>query len=254
MTFSQIKPQSMKPLLWLVPAIGLLVMAFYCKGTEKMTSEQFNLSAGQASIVGIAGFTAKGDMESLTTALNKGLDAGLTVNEIKEVLLQMYAYTGFPRSLNAVANFMQVIKSREAQGIHDTLGASASKTPGGEARLQTGKDNQTKIAGQVVEARPGNFAEFMPEINLFLQEHLFADIFARDNMSFQDREIATISALSSLGNVESQLRSHINGGLNVGLTEKQIQGVFITLSEDVDQDAGKSGLKLLDNVMMERPR
>ena len=56
------------------------------------------LSAKQQSIVTIAAFTANGDLQKLKTALNEGLDAGLTVNEIKEVLVQMYAYCGFPRA------------------------------------------------------------------------------------------------------------------------------------------------------------
>ncbi|MGB9098849.1 carboxymuconolactone decarboxylase family protein [Erwinia sp.] len=219
-----------------------------------MSAEQFNLSSKQTSIIGIAAFTAKGEMDRLETALNKGLDAGLTINEIKEVLLQMYAYTGFPRSLNAVNNFMQVIKDRQEKGITDQTGAAPGQLPADYNRLQTGKDNQTRIAGQVVEAKPGNFAEFLPDINLFLQEHLFADIFSRDNLSFQDREIATIAALTALGGVEGQLRSHINGGLNVGLSEQQIKGLFITFSQDVDAEAGKAALDLLDNVMMQRPR
>src|SRR5215218_9939576 len=57
------------------------------------------LNAQQQSIVSIAALTAVGDVEHLKTALNTGLDEGLTVNEIKEVLVQLYAYCGFPRSL-----------------------------------------------------------------------------------------------------------------------------------------------------------
>ena len=60
------------------------------------------LTKRQQSIIPIAAFTAKGDMKNLSTALNKGLDNGLTVNEIKEVLTHLYAYTGFPRSLNGM--------------------------------------------------------------------------------------------------------------------------------------------------------
>jgi alkylhydroperoxidase/carboxymuconolactone decarboxylase family protein YurZ len=59
------------------------------------------LNVKQQSIVTISAFTAKGDLLQLQNALVDGLDAGLTVNEIKEVLVQLYAYTGFPRSLNA---------------------------------------------------------------------------------------------------------------------------------------------------------
>ena len=50
------------------------------------------MNAKQQKIVTIAAFTAKGDLQKLKTALNEGLDAGLTVNEIKEILVQMYAY------------------------------------------------------------------------------------------------------------------------------------------------------------------
>jgi alkylhydroperoxidase/carboxymuconolactone decarboxylase family protein YurZ len=56
------------------------------------------LDARQRSIALISAFTAKGDLDRLKTALNEGLDSGLTVNEIKEVLAQLYAYAGFPRS------------------------------------------------------------------------------------------------------------------------------------------------------------
>ena len=75
------------------------------------------LSTKQPSIIPIAAFTANGDMEKLSTALHEGLDAGLTVNEIKEILVQMYAYAGFPRSLNGIHTFMAVMDEPQAQGI-----------------------------------------------------------------------------------------------------------------------------------------
>ncbi|MEH1893217.1 MAG: cupin domain-containing protein [Nostoc sp.] len=77
---------------------------------EKVTDAQYNaeagtmntthaLSAKQRSIIPIAAFTASGDQQKLKTALTEGLEADLTVNETKEILVQMYAYAGFPRSL-----------------------------------------------------------------------------------------------------------------------------------------------------------
>lgn len=69
---------------------------------RKETPISQELSAKQKSIVAIAGLTAKGDLAKLKDSLNKGLDAGLTINEAKEVLVHLYAYTGFPRSLNGI--------------------------------------------------------------------------------------------------------------------------------------------------------
>ena len=80
------------------------------------------LSVRQQSIIPIAAFSASGDLERLEPALNQGLDNGLTVNEVKETLVQLYAYAGFPRSLNALHAFMDVMDARRAQGIEDETG------------------------------------------------------------------------------------------------------------------------------------
>jgi len=59
-------------------------------GAQEMSAQ--TLRPAQQSIVTIAAFTARGDLPKLKVAFSEGLDAGLTVNEIKEILVQMYAY------------------------------------------------------------------------------------------------------------------------------------------------------------------
>lgn len=80
------------------------------------------LSAKDRVIIPVAAFTASGESEKLKISLNEALDAGLTINELKEVLVQLYAYAGFPRSLNGLATFMTVLEVRKSQGIQDVLG------------------------------------------------------------------------------------------------------------------------------------
>ena len=53
------------------------------------------LSIRQKAIVPIAAFAAAGDLGKLNAALNQGLDAGMTLSDAKEVLVQLYAYAGF---------------------------------------------------------------------------------------------------------------------------------------------------------------
>src|SRR6185312_7233644 len=84
----------------------------------------------QQSIVTISAFTAKGDLVKLQKALNNGLDAGLTVNEIKEVLVHLYAYCGFPRSIRGLQTFMKVLDERKAKGMNDVIGSEASPVKG----------------------------------------------------------------------------------------------------------------------------
>jgi len=77
---------------------------------EKAAVSLAALSAKQQALVPIAALTANGDLESLKTALQAGLDAGLSVNQIKEIQIHLYAYVGFPHALNGLATLMSVLE------------------------------------------------------------------------------------------------------------------------------------------------
>jgi 4-carboxymuconolactone decarboxylase len=151
-------------------------VAFLSNGLNAQKAMNTNqpLDVKQQSIVTISAFTAKGDLVQLQKALREGLDAGLTVNEIKEVLVQLYAYAGFPRSLNALNSLIAVLKERKSKGINDQFGKEPSPLPTNKSRLQFGTEMQTKLVGQPVK---GEVYEFAPAIDQFLKEHLFGAIF-----------------------------------------------------------------------------
>ena len=215
---------------------------------QPMSTNQ-SLDIKQQSIVTISAFTAKGDLLQLQQALNNGLDAELTVNEIKEVLVQLYAYTGFPRSLNALQSFMNVLKERKQKGIEDELGKAPNPLPTNNTKLQLGTEIQTKLVGQPVK---GEVFEFAPAIDQFLKEHLFGDIFGRDNLDWKTREIATISALAVLGNVENQLRSHFSVGMYNGLTEGQLNHLVSIIQSKVGSKEGNAARQVLQTVLKGR--
>ena len=72
------------------------------------------LSPRRQGLAVIAALEAKGDQAGLEKAAAEALDNGLTVSEAKEALSQLYAYTGFPRSLNALGTLQKVLTRREA--------------------------------------------------------------------------------------------------------------------------------------------
>ncbi|CAN5693945.1 carboxymuconolactone decarboxylase family protein [soil metagenome] len=190
-------------------------------------SEQ-TLSAKQQAIAPISAATAVGDIPKLNQALNQGLDAGLTVSETKEILVQMYAYAGFPRSLNALGELMKVMDARKQRGVQDAPGREAGPVPQGQALLELGTANQTKLIG--APAR-GPLFEFSPVIDEYLKSHLFGAMFARDNLDWQSRELATVGALAAMPGVESQLQSHIAFSMNVGLTAPQLRQLADVLAQ-----------------------
>ena len=210
------------------------------------------LSAQQHSIIPIAAFTANGDMAKLSTALHAGLEAGLTVNAIKEILVHMYAYAGFPRSLNGIHTFMALMDERQAKGIKDEIGKDASPVPADMHKDAYGAQVRARLGGRDVIPPPSGYQLFTPVIDTFLKEHLFADIFARDTLDVLSREIATVGALSSLDGVNPMLRFHMGAAMHVGLTEHQAKALVALIGSEVGKKAGDNAGEVLQQVLDSR--
>jgi len=219
--------------------------------SEAQTMKKEGLNAKQQSIVPIAAFTASGDLQKLKTALNEGLDSGLTINEIKEVLVQLYAYCGFPRSLNGISTFISVLEEREKKGIKDKIGKEPSPLPADKSSIELGTEIQTRLIGAPAT---GQYITFAPAIDKFLKGHLFGDIFGRDNLDFQSREIATISALANMEGVNPQLQSHFSIGLNVGLTEVQMRSLISVLEAKLGKKEADNATEILSKVLSSRAK
>jgi len=233
--------------------IGVLIMSItsvchQINGQEKI-DETAMLSKKQESIALIAAFTAKGELDQLQQALNKGLDVGLTINEIKEVLVQLYAYCGFPRSLRGINTFMAVLEERKTKGINDQAGRNASPLPKDGNKYERGKKVIETLTGSSLDGPPTGYSAFSPEIDVFLKEHLFADIFGRDILNYTDREITTISALASMGGVEPMLQSHMSIGLNIGMKESQLRQILNLIESHVGKVEAEAGREVLSKIL-----
>jgi 4-carboxymuconolactone decarboxylase len=223
----------------------VLILNTNIMNAQNNTINSESLNAQQQSLVKISALTSVGNLEQLKTELNTGLDAGLTINEIKEALVQLYAYSGFPRSLNGISTFMNVLEERKAKGISDKEGkefvasnASRDKYEQGRKVLETlTKTPQTKPA-------PG-FGVFAPRIDAFLKEHLFADIFESDVLTYQQRELITIAALTAMTGVTPQLKAHLAMGKNTGITE----GQMVQIADLIEQDISITQANILRNIL-----
>ncbi len=203
------------------------------------------LDAGQQYMAGISALTAVGNIDSLTVQLNNGLDAGLTINEIKETLVHLYAYAGFPRSLNGLTAFMQVVEDRKKAGKQDVEGRNASLLPADTNMLELGTEVQTKLVGQPVS---GGVMAFAPAIDRYLKEHLFGAVFASDVLTYQQRELVTVSALAAMTGVEPQLQSHFSIGMNTGLTKSQLEGILDIIEKNISKAQADKGRAVLSKI------
>ena len=235
--------------------VSLMVASVFilCMGVQSMAqTTASSLSERQKSIVVVAAFTASGDLDRLKPALNAGLDAGLTVNEIKEILVQMYAYAGFPRSLNGLNTFAGVLQERKAKGMADETGREASPLPADMDKNAYGAKVRAQLTGRESDLSGQPWQVFSPTIDTFLKEHLFADIFARDVLDYQSRELATIGALAAMHGALPQLQSHLGISLNVGLTPPQLQAFADLVASQVGAQEGANASAALAAVLKSR--
>ena len=229
----------------------ILTLTFLFAGSEGFSQTDAasnSLSSRQKGLVAIAALTAKGNQQLLEVETAKALDGGLTINQAKEVLVQLAAYTGFPRALNGINTLKKVTDERKARGINDPLGATPEMLDTALNRYDLGKKNLEKLSGKP-ETSKAAYAEFVPVIEVFLKEHLFADIFSRGVLSYQDRELVTVAALTSLGEVESQLQSHLGLSIYNGLKPSQLQQMLQIVGVLVGKTEADAGKAVLEKIL-----
>ncbi|HEX8015677.1 MAG TPA: carboxymuconolactone decarboxylase family protein [Flavobacterium sp.] len=230
--------------------ICLIVVMMFINNTkaQMMTSDK-SLNAKEKSIIAISSLTATGNLIQLKTELNIGLESGLTINEIKEILVHLYAYCGFPRSIRGLQTFMEVLNERKAKGITDELGKEASPINEDGKKYERGKKILAKLSNTPQTDTLSGYSAFAPEIDTFLKEHLFADIFERDVLTYSQRELVTISVLSAIGNVEPMLQGHFSIALNVGITKEQLKEFVSLISLYIRKTEAQSSQTVLDEVL-----
>lgn len=231
-----------------IVATLMLTTTAMAQTAKTFTQSSPTLSARQQTIVAIASYTGRGDLEHLPSALVSGLEAGMTVNEIKEILVQAYAYCGFPRSIRAIQTFMQVLDQRKADGIADVEGRTATEVKEGGDKYERGAAILEKLSGINSSHPKSGYGAFVPTIDKFLKEHLFADIFERDLLSYQDRELATVSFLAGVGNVEPMAFGHMSICLHLGITRQQLSALLDIVENNLGKNTSDSLRKVLESI------
>lgn len=200
----------------------------------------------------VASLTALGNAEpQLKVHINGALNVGCTINDIKEIILQMSAYSGFPTCINAMNALKDVLSEREKQGIKDSIGEEATNKISPKDRYEVGAAELSELDSNQVEILENAYNNFSPDlVKLVVQS--YADIISRNNLNKRYRQIATIAALTALGNAKPQLKFHINAGLNIGLTADEVKEIMLLMTIYAGFPSAINGTNILKEVLDER--
>ncbi len=216
------------------------------------TRDGLDLKSKEIAVV--AALTAMGNAQpQLKVHINGALNTGSSINELKEVILQMSVYVGFPSAINGMNALKEVLQERQNHGIKDKVGKTAAIITQTD-RLKLGEQELSKLDSLQVSRLENAYNDFSPELVKLTLEFGYADIFSRDNLAPKYRQIATIAALTALGTAQPQLKFHINAGLNIGLTETEIKEIMLLMTVYSGFPSAINGTNALKEVLTERAK
>ncbi len=170
-----------------------------------------SLTIHQRELITLVVLVTNQTLPQLRAHLGAALNVGLSPVEIKEAIYQCAPYIGFPKTLNALAQANAVFQERNI-----ALPPESQKQTNEDDRFEKGLQVQTAIFGEVIRQMRENAPENQKHIQDYLSAFCFGDIYTRSGLDLKTRELLTLCILSALGGCESQVKSHIQGNLNVG--------------------------------------
>lgn len=99
-----------------------------------------------------------------------------------------------------------------------------------DARTRRGLKILKRVHGQAGADVLEKLAETAPELSELVIAFAFGDIYARPQLSLRERQIATVASVATLGHALPQLKSHINGALNLGITKTEIVELLMQMA------------------------
>ncbi|TWD43206.1 4-carboxymuconolactone decarboxylase [Vibrio crassostreae] len=121
-----------------------------------------------------------------------------------------------------------------------------------QSRFETGLERLNHIDGEAGQQVIESLQDICPDLAKYTIEYPFGDIYSRPGLDLRSREIATVAALTALGNCAPQLKVHLNAALNVGCSEEEIKEVILQMSVYAGFPSALNGMFAFKEVLAER--
>ncbi|OED62030.1 4-carboxymuconolactone decarboxylase [Vibrio tasmaniensis ZS-17] len=121
-----------------------------------------------------------------------------------------------------------------------------------QSRFETGLERLNHIDGEAGQQVIESLQDICPDLAKYTIEYPFGDIYSRPSLDLKSREIATVAALTALGNCAPQLKVHLNAALNVGCSEEEIKEVILQMSVYAGFPSALNGMFAFKEVLADR--
>lgn len=120
-------------------------------------------------------------------------------------------------------------------------------------RFERGLARLREVDGKAGERVVESLAGVCPDLGRYIVEFGFGDVYSRPGLTLREREIATVAALTALGNAAPQLKVHVAAALNVGLSREEIVETILQMSLYAGFPAALNGMFAAKEVFAQHP-
>ncbi len=97
-------------------------------------------------------------------------------------------------------------------------------------RYQRGAATLNKVNPEGMEELIKNLEPIAPDLARYVIEFAYGDVYAREGLAPQQRELCIIAALTALGDCDPQLYDHITAARNVGCTVNEVVETILMMT------------------------
>jgi 4-carboxymuconolactone decarboxylase len=121
-----------------------------------------------------------------------------------------------------------------------------------EDRFKQGWETVSQINAEGAQRQWDGLSAVSPDFARWIVESVYCDVLSRPKLPLRDREIATLAALATLGNAPAQLKAHVEGALNVGLSKDEIVEVLMQMAVYAGVPAAINAMRIAAEVFEAR--
>ena len=213
----------------------------------KEVQEYGDLDTKTRLMVTLASNIASQAQAEYRITLENALNEGITPIEVKEILYQAVAYAGMAKVRDFIGLTNGILLAR---GVR--LPLEGQSVVSSETRFDKGLELQKSIFGERIEQMHKSAPENQKHIQRYLSANCFGDYQTRSGLNVKTRELITFSILVSLGGCESQVKSHIQGNVNVGNNKDTLLAVVTQLLPYIGYPRTLNAIACLNEVIPEK--
>ncbi|MDE6886015.1 MAG: carboxymuconolactone decarboxylase family protein [Helicobacteraceae bacterium] len=210
---------------------------------DEVFSQSSDLDLQERIMLILGSLISVGGEAEYKIMLEAALNNGISPIAIKEIVYQATPYIGIGKSMEFILATNEVFK---AKNISLPL-ANQGKVKY-ENRQENGLETQRSIFGSAIDKGNASTPEELKHIRSFLSANCFGDYYTRGGLELKFRELLTFVFLISLGGVESQVKAHIQGNLNMGQSRKSLISVVTALIPYIGYPRSLNALSAIDEL------